>query len=164
MDFVEALEEVMIRTASYWEIPAKRNPMNRGVWVGHHKLGSIGIAIRRGISFHGFALNVNTSLEPFSWIHPCGLKGIQVTSMKEVTGGEIPMEDVRRATARYIQEILGVELRKVSLEEIYRLLGIKPLGIAPQPSSSKGEGGSRDGVGPEANWGKASKFNKGARN
>jgi len=73
VDFVCALEEIMIRTAGEWGIASERNSVNRGAWVGMSKIGSVGIAVRRGISFHGFALNVNNSLEPFSWINPCGL-------------------------------------------------------------------------------------------
>jgi len=70
-DYVTALEEVMIRTAADFGVKAEQNPKNRGVWIGNNKLGSIGVAVRRGVSFHGLALNVNTSLTPFSWIHPC---------------------------------------------------------------------------------------------
>lgn len=125
VDFVGALEEVMIRTVADWGIRAGRNPKNRGVWVGMSKIGSLGIAVRRGVSFHGFALNVNTCLEPFSWIHPCGLEGVRVTSMKQVLGKEIPIEEIRRAVGLHIQEIFGVELEQVSLEDIYRLLGTK---------------------------------------
>ena len=99
--------------------------MNRGVWVEMAKIGSLGIAVRRGISFHGFALNVNTSLEPFGWIHPCGLKGIQATSMKRVLGRGPSMEEVRCAVARHIREIFCVELERVSVEDIRRLLGAK---------------------------------------
>jgi lipoate-protein ligase B len=118
--FVSDLEEVMIRIAGDWGIPAERNPLNRGAWVGASKIGSVGIAVRRGISFHGFALNVNTSLEPFGWINPCGLEGIQITSMKQVLGREIPMEEIRRATVRNIQKIFNVALEKLSLKDLYR--------------------------------------------
>jgi len=79
--YVERLEEVMIRTAAKFGVHAARNPLNRGIWVGDRKLGSLGIAIRRGIAFHGFALNVNVSLEPFGWIDPCGLQGVKMTSI-----------------------------------------------------------------------------------
>jgi len=125
IDFVGALEEVMIRTVADWGIRAVRNPTNRGIWVGMSKIGSLGIAVRRGISFHGFALNVNTWLEPFSWIHPCGLEGVRVTSMKQVLGKEIPIKEIRCAVGLHIQEIFGVELEQVSLEDIYRLLTTK---------------------------------------
>jgi lipoate-protein ligase B len=125
VDFVEALEEVMIRTVADWGIRAGRNPMNRGVWVGMSKIGSLGIAVRRGVSFHGFALNVNTSLEPFSWIHPCGLEGVRVTSMKQQCGREIPLEDVQGAVRLHIRQIVGVEMEQVSLDEIHLLAGTK---------------------------------------
>jgi lipoate-protein ligase B len=125
VEFVGALEEIMIRTVADWGIRAVRNPKNRGVWVGISKIGNLGIAVRRGVSFHGFALNVNTWLEPFSWIHPCGLEGVRVTSMRQVLGKEIPIKEIRRAVGLHIQEIFGVELEQVSLEDIYRLLGTK---------------------------------------
>ncbi len=125
IDFVAALEDVMINTVGDWGIKAGRNPMNRGVWVGMSKVGSLGIALRRAVSFHGFALNVNTSLEPFSWIHPCGLEGVELTSMERLLGREVPMEDVRRAAGLHIQEIFGVKLERVSLMDIYRRLGTR---------------------------------------
>jgi lipoate-protein ligase B len=123
VEFVEALEEVMIRTLMDWGIKAERNPKNRGVWVDTSKIGSVGIAVRRSVSFHGLALNVNTELEPFTWVHPCGLQGACMTSMKEIMGKEIAMEDVRRTTATYIQEIFGVHLKPKVLDDILNLLG-----------------------------------------
>ncbi len=123
VDFVEALEEVMICTLRDWGIKAERNPINRGAWIGMSKIGSIGIAVRHAISFHGLALNVNTGLKPFSWVHPCGLKGVCVTSMKEILGKEIPMDDVRRATATHIQKIFGVQLTPKTLDDIRIFFG-----------------------------------------
>jgi len=121
VEFVEALEEVMIRTLMDWDIKAQRNPLNRGVWVGESKIGSIGIAVRRSVSFHGLALNVNTGLEPFSWVNPCGLKGVRMTSMKEILDKKIAMEHVRRAIASHIQEIFGVQLKQKTLNDIPNL-------------------------------------------
>jgi lipoate-protein ligase B len=123
-DFVQASEDVMIRAVAEWGIAAGRNSMNRGVWVGNAKIGNVGIAVRKGISFHGFALNVNVSTEPFGWINPCGLKEIQVASMEQVLAGEIPIDQVRQVVVRHIQEVFGVELQKVSLEDIHCLLPV----------------------------------------
>ena len=123
VDFVEALEEIMIRTVGDWGIPAQRNPINRGVWVGMFKIGSVGIAVRRGISFHGFALNVNTYLKPLEWIHPCGLQETKMTSMWQLLGTEISMEAVRGAVGHHIGEIFGVQLEYVDLEYIDHYLG-----------------------------------------
>ena len=112
-EYVNCLEETMKRVSGDWGIHVERNPVNHGVWVGKNKLGSIGIAVRRGVSFHGFALNVNTSLEPFTWVNPCGLEDVRITSMKEVLGKELPMKRIRDSVCFYIREIFGVHLQKV---------------------------------------------------
>ncbi len=117
-EYVNRLEETMKRVSGDWGIDAERNPLNRGVWVGDNKLGSIGIAVRRGVTFHGFALNVNTSLEPFTWVNPCGLENVRITSMKELLGKELPMEVIRDSVCFYIQEIFGVQLEKVDSRRI----------------------------------------------
>lgn len=121
-EYVTALEEVMIRTTGDWGIRAERNPVNRGVWVGKDKLGSIGIALRHWISFHGFALNVNTDLRPFGWIHPCGLEGVSVTSMARVLGEEILMADVRDSLLLHVEEVLGMRLAGITKEHLGRVV------------------------------------------
>jgi lipoate-protein ligase B len=127
VDFVGALEEVMIRIAGEWGIQAGRNALNRGVWVGMEKLGSVGIAVRRGVSFHGFALNVNTDLEAFGWIRPCGLHGIRATSMERILGERTPMSRVRVAARRHCHEVFGVNLEERNLQEIRRLVKTRTL-------------------------------------
>jgi lipoate-protein ligase B len=118
IDYVENLEEVMIRTAADWGIKAVRNPINRGVWVDNNKLGSIGIAIRRGICFHGMALNVNISLKPFEWIHPCGLEDIGITSMERELSRKISMKIVREAVKCHLEAVFEVTLMMTSLAEL----------------------------------------------
>lgn len=117
-DYVEGLEELMIRVAADWGIKAEKNPINRGVWVGLKKLGSIGIAVRKGVSFHGMAFNVNPSLKPFSWINPCGLEGIGMTSMEEELGHKVPMDQVRQAVKRHMERVFGVELVPMSVSDL----------------------------------------------
>jgi lipoate-protein ligase B len=116
--YVENLEEVMIRTAADWGITAVRNPLNRGVWVGNNKLGSIGIAIRRGICFHGMALNVNTSLEPFQWINPCGLRNTGITSMECELSRNVSMKRVRERIKHHLEAVFDVALIMTSLEKL----------------------------------------------
>jgi lipoate-protein ligase B len=108
---VDALEAVMLRTAAHWHIKAERNPRNRGVWVGPNKLGSIGLAVRRGISFHGLALNVNIDLTPFGWINPCGLAGVGMTSMQRESGRPLPMPEARRELRRHLETVFTVRLQ-----------------------------------------------------
>ena len=100
----------MLRTAAYWGVAAERNKANRGIWVGPNKMGSIGIAVRRGISFHGLALNINTDLTPFSWIQPCGLKDTRMTTMQQETGSRLSMRKVRAVLKKQLESVFGVRL------------------------------------------------------
>lgn len=137
-DYVENLEEVMIRVAGDWGIRAERNPINRGVWVRDNKLGSIGIAIRRGICFHGMAFNVNLSLDTFGWINPCGLQDIGMTSMERELSRKVSMHQVREATKRHFEAVFGVELVMKNLSELQDLLQapfLDPSRIEHQASS-----------------------------
>lgn len=84
--FVQGLEEVMKRTVNDFNIDADRNEKNHGIWVENSKIGSVGISIKKGVSFHGIALNVNLDLEPFSWINPCGLSDVSMTSVEKEIG------------------------------------------------------------------------------
>jgi len=127
VDFVWMLEEVAIRTAAAWGIKAERNAVNRGVWVGARKLGSVGIAVRRGISFHGIALNVSLSLEPFRWIHPCGLHGVEVTSMERELSRPVAMAEVRPTMKGEIEAVFGVELLAQGLPGLETLLPTEEL-------------------------------------
>lgn len=117
-DFVHFLEDVMIHTAAEWEVVAERNPVNRGIWVGNSKMGSIGIAIRRGITYHGLAFNVDVSLEPFGWINPCGLAGVGVTSLKLASGRSLNMPSVQRVFKSHLQTIFGTELVALEQDEV----------------------------------------------
>jgi lipoate-protein ligase B len=122
VDYVWNLEEVAIRTAAAWGINAERNALNRGVWVGARKLGSVGIAVRRGISFHGIALNVSLSLEPFRWIHPCGLHGVEVTSMEQELSRPVSTAEVRGTIKVEIETVFGVVLLSQDLSGLELLL------------------------------------------
>jgi len=115
---VTKLEDVMIRTARDFGVKAERNPLNRGVWVGNNKLGSIGIAIRRGITFHGFALNVNLTMEPFTWIQPCGLQGIGMTSLGRELVTDVSMRKARERARSHMEAVFGVALETIGLEEL----------------------------------------------
>jgi len=121
-DYVTRLEEIMLRTARDWGVAARRNSLNRGIWVDLKKMGSVGIAVRRGITFHGLALNVNLSLDPFSWIHPCGLKGIQVTSLAKESGRNVSISRVRTAVKRHIESVFGIRLKTTGLPALQRRL------------------------------------------
>ena len=122
LNYVAGLEEIMIRVAADWGIIAKRNPANRGVWVGNSKLGSVGISVRKGVCFHGFALNVNIEMEPFDWINPCGLQDCGVTSMIRELSQKVSINQVRKAVKSHIETVFGVSLVMASLSEILETL------------------------------------------
>jgi lipoate-protein ligase B len=118
VDYIENLEQVMIKAAADWGINAVRHPMNRGVWVGNNKLGSVGIAIRRGIAFHGMALNVNPSLRPFGWINPCGLQDTRMTSLERELSRKVLMNQVRQSVKYHLKAVFGVDLVMTGLCEL----------------------------------------------
>ena len=95
-----------------------------GVWVQERKIASIGVHLSRGVSTHGFAVNVENELEPFSWIVPCGLDGVQMTSLVRETGvretGRTPslMRCFRRRAAYEVARGLGRRQRLVSLARL----------------------------------------------
>ena len=95
-DYVALLEDVMLQLAQNQGVTACRDPRNNGIWVGDKKLGSVGIAIRHGISFHGLAINVNVSLEPFSWVNPCGLTGVSMTTLAKELDENVLLETVKK--------------------------------------------------------------------
>ena len=96
IEFVDLLETVMLDVVSAFGLKATTDARNRGIWVGGCKIGSIGIAVKRGVSFHGLALNVDPDLTPFSWINPCGLTGISMTSMARELESKVDIERVRQ--------------------------------------------------------------------
>ncbi|MEI6666755.1 MAG: lipoyl(octanoyl) transferase LipB [Acidobacteriota bacterium] len=92
--YVRDLEEVMIRVAATYQIEAARIPGLTGTWVGAEKLGAIGVRIQRWVTSHGFAFNVNTDLDFFRLIVPCGISDRGVTSLRRLTGRDLPLPDV----------------------------------------------------------------------
>jgi len=84
--YVRGLEEVLISALADLGIAAERRPGLTGVWVGQRKIGSIGVAIRRWVTWHGFALNVAPDVSGFAAITPCGIDGVVMTSVAREGG------------------------------------------------------------------------------
>jgi lipoyl(octanoyl) transferase len=105
--YVRSLERAMIAVAADAGVDAGTAEGLTGIWAGDRKLGAIGIHVSRGITTHGFALNVNTDLSMFNGIVPCGIVDRGVTSLSELLGREVPMEDVVRWTTKRVGEALG---------------------------------------------------------
>jgi lipoate-protein ligase B len=108
--FLRDLEHAIIGTVGKFGIVGERHEGHTGVWVGPTKLASIGVAVRNWITFHGFALNVNTDLSYFDMIEPCGLPSGTLTSMEQLVGHKIPVADVKREFLRSFSEVFDAEL------------------------------------------------------
>lgn len=93
--YLDKIEKLIINTLSRINIDAGKHPDLVGVWVGEKKIASIGIGIKKGITMHGFALNINNQMEGFSCINPCGLDSSIMTSVKSLKGEEIPFDLVQ---------------------------------------------------------------------
>ena len=91
--YVRDLEEVMIRVCADYGVTAERIKGLTGTWVGNEKIGAIGVRISRWITSHGFAFNVNTNLQEFGLIVPCGIADHGVTSLERVTGRAVSLAD-----------------------------------------------------------------------
>jgi lipoyl(octanoyl) transferase len=93
--YLRALEEVIIKTCSEYGLNCERNPKHTGVWIGDKKIAAIGIKVSRWITMHGFAFNVNTDLNLFNGIIPCGIQDKSVTSLKQELKREISIQEVK---------------------------------------------------------------------
>jgi lipoate-protein ligase B len=104
---------VLIRTLRYWDIHGYRIEKAPGVWThdkqGEVKIASIGARIDRGITLHGFALNVNNDLSPFSYIVPCGIQGCRMTSMEELRQMPISLPAVAEQIAEAFSTVFQLE-------------------------------------------------------
>ncbi len=118
--YITALEEVMLQLAAKIGVCATRNVRNHGIWVAEKKLGSVGIAIRHGISFHGLALNVNPDMAPFQWINPCGLTNTEMTSLALETGREITLAEIRSHLETTLGEIFATSLKPCEQAQLAR--------------------------------------------
>jgi len=108
--FVENLEQLFIRLLKEeFDIPAGKDPVHTGVWVNGSKITAIGLAVKRGVTMHGFAFNVNTNMSHFQLIVPCGIADRGVTSLEMLTG---ETQDYARTTALvadYFCKVFGYE-------------------------------------------------------
>lgn len=114
--YLRNLEEVIILTMNEYGLKGERSAGETGVWIDTddvskaRKICAMGIKCSRWITMHGFALNVNTDLNYFNYIIPCGIQNKQVTSLKRELGREVDMEEVKYFVKRYFQQVFGCKL------------------------------------------------------
>jgi lipoyl(octanoyl) transferase len=109
--YVRSLEAAIIDTAAAFGVAAGRLDGLTGVWVaGQRKLAAIGVRVRRGVTTHGLALNVNTALAWFDEMIPCGIRDKEVTSLASELGHPVPMDAVEAAMAAHLARVFGLRL------------------------------------------------------
>jgi lipoyl(octanoyl) transferase len=115
--YMRNLEEVIIRTIAEYGIKSERSEGETGVWIDAsipykaRKICALGVRTSRWITMHGFALNVNTDLEYFNLIIPCGIQNKQVTSMAKELGKEVNLNEVEEKIKTHFEDVFGVTLK-----------------------------------------------------
>ena len=107
--FLRQLEEMLIQVLSSYGVRGRRRAGKTGVWVGDAKIASLGIGVRRWISWHGFALNIGADLSHFSAIVPCGLAGVEMTSLEVQLGRTVARDEVAERTIRAFADVFQTD-------------------------------------------------------
>lgn len=108
--YLRGLEEILIQTCTEYGLTGTRNSAYTGVWIEDRKIAAIGIKVSRWITMHGFAFNVNTDLELFNGIIPCGIKEKGVTSLSKETGNQIDIQEVKQKLLKHFFEFFNYSL------------------------------------------------------
>ena len=110
-NYLRALERVMVQVLAGYGIESVGSEGYAGVWVGDKKVVAIGVAIKRDVSFHGFAMNVHTNLQHFDYIVPCGLVGKGVASLSSLLGRHVPLDEVKPRLVAAFEEVFAPQAR-----------------------------------------------------
>ncbi len=122
--FVFNIEEIFIQLLkNKYNINAGRDSNHTGVWIEDEKITAIGLSIKRWVSMHGFAFNVNTLMEHFNLINPCGITDKGVTSLKQLSGHSLSMNKVQRQVIDYFSKIFEVKIEIIDKEVLFNLVG-----------------------------------------
>jgi lipoate-protein ligase B len=116
--FLRKIEETLILAIAKFGVDAERHEGQTGVWVKTKKIASIGAAIRNWISFHGFALNVNTDLNYFQLITPCGFPGSTMTSMQALLGEKVNFDLVKQEVNEAFEKVFDLKLTEAEPEAL----------------------------------------------
>jgi lipoyl(octanoyl) transferase len=142
--YVRDLEEALLRTLAAFALEGVRYEGLTGVWMppgggqGPRKIASIGVHVRRWVTTHGYALNVDLDPAPFTdWITACGLEDAQFTTMARELGRPLAVDEVRPAAVVALEEVFGLELEELPAEE---LPGLGPPPVLSAAASPPGSG------------------------
>jgi lipoate-protein ligase B len=124
VEYLRVMERAIIAALGDEHVEALIRDGLTGVWVDERKIGSIGVHVQKGVTTHGFAVNVDCDLQPFEWVIPCGIENVRMTSLYKETGHLDGMRCFRKRVAWRFAEAYGLRQRIVSLDRL----------LAPVPS------------------------------
>lgn len=142
--YIHNLEEVFIcLLQEKYDLRTERDPSYIGVWSDEEKILAIGVAVKRWVTMHGFALNVNTDLEYFSLINPCGIIHKGVTSLDKLMGEPVDMDEIRKYAVQYFSQVFHREPHLINREQLEEIIGWdrdaqKETGVAENTITSRG--------------------------
>lgn len=116
--YIGQLEEAILSVLDDFGIKGRRDSSNRGVWAGGDKVASVGVTVKRWVSFHGLALNYATDLKYFNLIHPCGLEEVKMTSMEQILGEKVSRERLTERFGFHFKQLFPREWEDKRLEEL----------------------------------------------
>ena len=108
--YLDKLEEMLIRTLADFSIKGSRDRTHAGVWVRNKEIAAIGLKVKRWVTMHGFALNVDVDLRPFSFINPCGFSHRKATSISSLTSQSTSVRTVTERLLAHFSDIFNVQL------------------------------------------------------
>ena len=118
-EFFKKLEDIFIQfLENYYNIKAHREKEYPGVWIGDRKITALGCAIKRGINMHGFSFNINTNLDDFQMIIPCGISDRDVTSLEKEIGHIECIDKVKANIVQVVNKVFDINLKKEKEENL----------------------------------------------
>jgi lipoyl(octanoyl) transferase len=118
VEYLRVMERGLIAALADEGIEAQIRDGLTGVWVDDRKIGSIGVHVQRGVTTHGWAINIDNDLQPFEWIVPCGIDNVRMTSLSKETHRPSGMDCFRKRAAWRFAEAYGLRQRIVSLDRL----------------------------------------------
>ena len=116
--FLRNLEVVIIRLLGDFDVEAYTEQGITGVWVSNRKVAALGIKVSWWVSMHGFSVNVNPDLSMYDGIVPCGISDRKVTSLEEILGGPVLIEEVEKNLIRHLGDVFEMSFQEMKLSEL----------------------------------------------
>jgi len=117
--YLRGLEEIIMNVCFDYGLKAERNPKYTGVWIDNRKIAAIGIKVSRWVTMHGFAFNINTDLNLFNGIIPCGIRDKEVTSLEKELGKKISIDEVKMKLLKEFEKFFGYSSFSVKEKESF---------------------------------------------